>query len=72
MPTRQTVGFPHAWRINLEAIKRVVVEGKSAVLVIRDGRRVYRITTGHRALEVLSGRLSVAAYKISRGKWATR
>ena len=68
MPTRQTVGFSHAWRINLEAIKRVVVEGKSAVLVIRDGRRVYRITIGYRALDVLSGRLSVAANKIRRGK----
>lgn len=33
--------------------------------MIRDGRRVYRITIGQRTLDMLSGRLSVAAYKIT-------
>ena len=49
----------------LAPVKHVMVEEKSAALVIRDGRKVYRITIWQRALDVLSGRLSVAAYKIT-------
>ena len=60
--------IPHAWKINLEAIKAVVTEGDTGVLVIRDGRRLYRITIGRRDLDVLSQRLSMAAWKIARGK----
>ena len=58
----------HAWDINLEAIKAVVAVGDTGVLVIRDGHRLYRITIGRRDLDELAGRLSMAAYKTSRGK----
>ena len=64
----ETADIPHAWKINLEAIKTVVAEGDTGVLVIRDGRRLYRITIGRRDLDVLSQRLSMAAWKIARGK----
>ena len=65
----QTADIPHAWKINLEAIKAVVAEGDTGVLVIRDGRRLYRITIGRRDLDVLSQRLSMAAWKITRRKF---
>lgn len=66
-PRQQTADdYPQAHRINLEAVKRVVVEGKSGVLVVRDGRELYRITIQARDLTILAQRLSLAAWKIGK------
>jgi hypothetical protein len=52
----------------VEAVKRVVVEDGAGVVVVRDGRKVYRITISYRDLLALGPRLSLAAWKVRRGE----